>query len=62
MSDWQHEMVEDLLEIAKVSDVSFVLATHSTAIINNRWDIVDELGPLDSAAVERGQQKTSDAI
>jgi energy-coupling factor transporter ATP-binding protein EcfA2 len=56
---WQHEMVEDLLEIARVSDVSFVLATHSTAIINNRWDIVDELGPLDLNAEDRGQDKTS---
>jgi energy-coupling factor transporter ATP-binding protein EcfA2 len=44
---WQHEMVEDLLEIAAVANVSFVLATHSTAIINGRWDIVEELGPLD---------------
>jgi ABC-type transport system involved in cytochrome c biogenesis ATPase subunit len=56
---WQHEMVEDLLEIARVSDVSFVLATHSTAIINNRWDIVNELGPLDFSPDERGQHKTS---
>lgn len=44
---WQHEMVEDLLEIARVADISFLLATHSTAIINGRWDIVEELGSLD---------------
>lgn len=45
---WQHEMVDDLIEIAEVASLSFLLATHSTAIINGRWDLVDELGPLDS--------------
>jgi ABC-type lipoprotein export system ATPase subunit len=44
---WQHEMVEDLIEIARVAELSFVLATHSTAIINGRWDLVEELGPLE---------------
>lgn len=44
---WQHEMVDDLIEIAEVANLSFLLATHSTAIINGRWDLVDELAPLD---------------
>jgi len=44
---WQHEMVDDLVEIAAVADLSFVLATHSTAIINGRWELVQELGPLE---------------
>lgn len=47
---WQHEMVNDLVEIAQVADLSFVLATHSTAIINGRWELVEELGSLDSPA------------
>jgi energy-coupling factor transporter ATP-binding protein EcfA2 len=46
---WQHEMVEDLIEIARVTDLSFVLATHSTAIINGRWELVEELGSLDDS-------------
>lgn len=46
---WQHEMVDDLAEIAAVADLSFVLATHSTAIINGRWELVEELGPLEEA-------------
>jgi energy-coupling factor transporter ATP-binding protein EcfA2 len=46
---WQHGMVEDLEEIARVAGLSFVLATHSTAIINGRWDLVEELGPLEKA-------------
>lgn len=45
---WQHEMIDDLAEIAKVANLSFVLATHSTAIINGRWDLVEELAPFDA--------------
>lgn len=52
---WQHEMVEDLEEIARVANLSFVLATHSTAIINGRWDLVEELGPLDLAPAAPGE-------
>ena len=44
---WQHAMLADLEDIAEVAKLSFVLATHSTAIINNRWDLVEELGPID---------------
>jgi hypothetical protein len=43
---WQHRMLQDLAEIAEVADLSFVLATHSTAIINGRWDVVEEIGSL----------------
>lgn len=43
---WQHQMLEDLIEIARVAELSFVLATHSTAIINGQWNLVDELGPI----------------
>lgn len=46
---WQHEMVEDLIQISRLADISFVLATHSTAIINGRWELVEELGPLEAA-------------
>lgn len=44
---WQHAMVDDLADIAAVTNVRFVLATHSTAIINNQWELVEELGPID---------------
>jgi hypothetical protein len=44
---WQHEMLADPEDIARVANLSFVLATHSTAIINGRWDLVEELGPID---------------
>jgi hypothetical protein len=46
---WQHEMVADLEEIASLTSVSVLMATHSTAIINGRWDLVEQLGPIDTA-------------
>lgn len=44
---WQHRMLDDFTAIARVARLRFVLATHSTAIINGRWDLVEELGPID---------------
>jgi predicted ATPase len=44
---WQHKMIGDLIAIAKLVNLSFVLATHSTAIINGQWTLVEELGPID---------------
>jgi predicted ATPase len=49
---WQHAMVDDLAEIAPVAGLRFLLATHSTAIINNRWELVEELGPIDDSRGE----------
>ncbi|WP_198048821.1 AAA family ATPase [Nocardiopsis dassonvillei] len=40
---WKHSFVDDLEEVSKVSSVSVVMATHSTAIVNGRWDLVQEL-------------------
>jgi len=41
---WKHAFVEDLEQVAAVSDLSVIFATHSSAIINGRWDLVRELG------------------
>jgi predicted ATPase len=49
---WQHTMVDDLTEIASLVGLSFVIATHSTAIINGRWDLVEELGPIDDSVAK----------
>jgi predicted ATP-binding protein involved in virulence len=43
---WQKEFVKDLLEIAKLKNISFCLATHSPQIINGRWDLVTDLYTL----------------
>jgi ABC-type lipoprotein export system ATPase subunit len=40
---WKHAFVGDLEQVAAVSDLSVMFATHSSAIINGRWDLVREL-------------------
>ncbi|WP_146022205.1 AAA family ATPase [Streptomyces sp. CB02959] len=40
---WKHAFLEDIEEVARVSDLQIVLATHSSSIIKGRWDIVREI-------------------
>ena len=40
---WKHAFVEDLEQVARLSELVVVLATHSSAVINGRWDLVREL-------------------
>lgn len=41
---WKHSFVSDIEDVAEISNLSIVIATHSTGVINGRWDIVTELG------------------
>lgn len=40
---WQKEFLDDLLRIVKIQDFQVLIATHSPAIINDRWDLVYNL-------------------
>ncbi|MCV2461330.1 AAA family ATPase [Streptomyces sp. ICN988] len=40
---WKHAFLEDIEEVARISDLQIVLATHSSAIIRGRWDLVKEI-------------------
>lgn len=40
---WKHAFVQDLEQVAELSQLAVVLATHSSAVINGRWDLVREL-------------------
>ena len=43
---WQDEILNDLQEMANLSDFCVLLATHSPQIIRDRWDLTVELkGP-----------------
>jgi len=43
---WQVEFLMDLEKVIKLSSFDVILATHSPQIINNRWDLTEELqGP-----------------
>ncbi len=40
---WQHSFLADVRKVAATSDLQVIIATHSTGIINGRWDFVQEL-------------------
>ncbi|WP_079134494.1 AAA family ATPase [Streptomyces sp. EN16] len=40
---WKHAFLEDIQKVANISDLQIVLATHSSAIIRGRWDLVREI-------------------
>jgi predicted ATP-binding protein involved in virulence len=43
---WQQEFINDLLKIAKMQKIRFIVVTHSPTIINNRYDISVDLYAL----------------
>lgn len=40
---WKHAFLDDVTRVAEINDLQIVTATHSTGIINGRWELVDEL-------------------
>ena len=40
---WKHSFLEDISTVASLADLQVVMATHSTAIVNGRWDLTEEL-------------------
>jgi energy-coupling factor transporter ATP-binding protein EcfA2 len=42
---WQQQFLEDIAQIAKVSSLRFIVATHSPQIIHKWWDRTVQLGP-----------------
>ena len=43
---WQQEFIDDLIKIAKMQQIRFIIATHSPTIINNRSDLSVDLFEL----------------
>jgi predicted ATP-binding protein involved in virulence len=41
---WQLDLIPDLLKIAELTKLEFLVATHSPQIINDRWDLAVALG------------------
>ena len=41
---WQKAFLDDLQSFSKVSNVRFIIATHSPQIINNSWELTQALG------------------
>lgn len=40
---WKHAFLDDISRISELSDLQVVMATHSAAIVNGRWDLTEEL-------------------
>lgn len=40
---WKRDFLDDISTIAEVNNLQIVLATHSTNIINGRWELTEEL-------------------
>ncbi|WP_207632166.1 AAA family ATPase [Occultella kanbiaonis] len=40
---WKHAFLDDISRVATIGSLQIVLATHSTGIINGRWDLTEEL-------------------
>lgn len=45
---WKHAFLDDISRVAYLNELQVVIATHSTGIINGRWDLVDEIGGLNA--------------
>jgi predicted ATP-binding protein involved in virulence len=41
---WQHMFLDELSRISQLSEVDFLIATHSPQIIHHRWDLAISLG------------------
>ncbi|MEU5314568.1 AAA family ATPase [Streptomyces sp. NPDC021562] len=39
---WKHDFLKDIEEVARISDLQIVVATHSSAIIHGNWHLVQE--------------------
>jgi energy-coupling factor transporter ATP-binding protein EcfA2 len=40
---WKHSFLDDISRVSQISDLQVVMATHSSAIVNGRWDLAEEL-------------------
>ncbi|MES2829464.1 MAG: AAA family ATPase [Bacteroidota bacterium] len=43
---WQKDFLNDLIKILGRNDIQVIIATHSPSIINDRWDLVHNLEPI----------------
>ncbi|QUW17893.1 AAA family ATPase [Agrococcus sp. Marseille-Q4369] len=40
---WKHAFLDDVVRISELNGLQVIIATHSTAIINGRWELTEEL-------------------
>lgn len=51
---WKHAFLEDITRVASIANLQVIVATHSTAIVNGRWDLEEalELNPPPEPALD----------
>ncbi|MFI9160647.1 AAA family ATPase [Kitasatospora aureofaciens] len=61
---WKHAFLEDIEEVARISDLQIVIATHSSSIVKGRWDIVREIQvpEFNSTAEDVDEDESFDGI
>ena len=59
---WQRAMLNDLLEMAEVSDFRALLATHSPQIIGERWDLTIQFARSRSQVIYRTADEIANEI
>jgi predicted ATP-binding protein involved in virulence len=42
-AEWKHAFLTDIYRVAESANLQFVLATHSTGIVNGQWELVEQL-------------------
>lgn len=52
---WQKHFLDDLLEVAKYTNIQAIVATHSPQIVSNHWDIQIDLGELYAEQLNKNQ-------
>jgi predicted ATP-binding protein involved in virulence len=52
--EWQHAFVDDLMKIAKLKNIRFLIATHSPMIIHNHFDLSVDLFELTQKQEKNG--------
>lgn len=45
---WQKKFISDIQKIQTLKNMTFVIATHSPQIINDKWSLVQDLAARDS--------------
>ncbi|MGW5396525.1 AAA family ATPase [Streptomyces sp. NPDC003952] len=58
---WKHAFLEDIEEVARISDLQIILATHSSSIIRGQWDLVQEISVPDFAHTGQSGDEEDDS-
>ncbi|MBP5938730.1 ATP-binding protein [Streptomyces sp. LBUM 1476] len=59
---WKHDFLKDIEEVARISNLQIVIATHSSAIVHGNWNLVQEFQLPDLEEEDRRQDDSDDDL